>query len=281
MSGETATLLKFGRELLAMSGIADPARDARLLLQEASGLTAEQIIAAADIEDVATVRGRYSELLALRAGGKPVSRIIGRREFHGLQFRVTADVLDPRPETELLVDMAHKDHRTLGTLRFLDIGTGSGAIAVTLLVLLPHARVMASDISSAALEVAQANADSNSVSARFEPVLSDGFAAISGQFDFIVSNPPYISTNEIPELAGEVRSHDPMIALDGGADGLDFYRLILAEAQGYLKDSGRLYLEIGSSQCEAVSDIAKRNRWREIAVHHDLAGLPRMVTMAK
>ncbi len=269
-----------GATQLAGAGVAkiEAARDARLLLQHFAEIDRAGLISREGDLAPAEIIKRYETAIVRRAAGEPVSRIVGERAFYGLTFKVTPDVLDPRPETEVLVErvLAAVDDRQ-ARLRFADIGTGSGAIAVALLVHLPQARCVAVDISRAALEVASTNARVHGVADRLEPHESSFVEGLAGKFDFIVSNPPYIPAGDISELSREVREHDPLAALDGGADGLDAYRALLAGAGALIAADGGLYLEVGAGQAKAVGELAVTGGWRVDDVVADLAGIDRVV----
>jgi release factor glutamine methyltransferase len=225
---------------------------------------------------------RFHGLIARRARGEPVSRIIGRREFRGLDFIISPAVLDPRPETELLVDRVLADVVDPGAaIRFVDIGTGSGAIAITLLRNLPNASGIAADISRDALEIASLNAVEHGVADRLELLHSDLFSGLGGKFDVVISNPPYIRRDDIPLLEKEVRLNDPLAALDGGPDGLDAYRGILDGALGYLLPHGTLYLELGAGQLDPVSALARRCGWAISGSWKDLSGIDRILALRK
>ncbi len=280
MTKTTSAWLLEATQRLQAAGIADSRLDARLLLQHLLGIEHAAMISrdAQQLQD--DIGERYLELIARRAGGEPVSRIIGYRHFHGLKFEVTPDVLDPRPDTELLVERSLLAARQLGNrVRILDVGTGSGAIAIALLHELPNAICHACDISSTALVVAANNARLNSVGERFVPVHSNLFSAIEGVFDLIVSNPPYIETNTISRLERDVRDHDPLLALDGGADGLDFYRNILRSAQNHLAPGGILLLECGAGQAYPIDGLAQRAGWTVRGRWRDLGGVERVIEM--
>jgi release factor glutamine methyltransferase len=271
-------LLAEGRRELARAGVNAPGTDARRLLQHACGLDAATLIAA-ETEAVPEARGeQYRELLAQRAAGMPVSRILGVREFYGLAFEINEATLDPRPETELLVDAALADHAgASGPLHFVDVGTGSGAIAIALLRHLGNARCLAVDISAAALETARRNASRLGVADRFDAVRGDGLEAVGGGHHFIVTNPPYIARSEIARLQREVRLHDPAAALDGGEDGLRVIAAILANTRRCLKLGGRIYLEFGQGQEEQVAELARSGGLTVKAIRSDLAAIPRVL----
>lgn len=277
-----ADLLGRGEAVLAGAAIAQPRLDARLLLQHALGTDHAGLIARLGEGVEEPVAGRFEALIVRRASGEPVSRIRGEREFYGLPFKISPAVLDPRPETELLVDRVLADHGDRkAPWRFADIGTGSGAIALALLANLPAATCVALDISAQALEVALENAANLGLAARFSPLPSDYLSNASGEFHFIVSNPPYIPANEIGGLSREVREHDPLAALSGGGDGLDAYRAILTQAAGHLLPGGRLYLELGAGQSGQVARLARENHWVVCGVYHDLAAIERVMVLQR
>ncbi len=204
----------------------------------------------------------------------PLQHILGCQEFMGLRFKVTKDVLIPRQDTETLVEEVMRGLHD--GFHILDLCTGSGCILLSLLRYSNHCAGTGSDVSEAALKVAEENARALGQKAEF--VRSDLFENISGEYEVIVCNPPYIPTGEIPGLMEEVREHDPRSALDGGEDGLCFYKKIIAQAGDYLTPGGRLYFEIGCSQAEAVSGLMKAAGYREVNVCRDLSGLDRVVS---
>ena len=221
--------------------------------------------------------------VARRLQGEPVSRIKGNREFYGRCFDVDAHTLDPRPDTETLISAAlalvtENDWQDR-PLRLLDLGTGSGCILLTLLAELPLAEGVGADISEGALRRAAENASRLGLADRVQFVASDWFEGVSGQFDLVLSNPPYIASAEIAGLAREVTGFDPLLALDGGLDGLDAYRRIAQNVPSALQDAGQLLVEIGSTQAEAVRDIfrAAGLKVEEDGVRFDLAGRARCV----
>jgi release factor glutamine methyltransferase len=197
--------------------------------------------------------------LERRIAGEPVHRIIGMREFYGLQFRLSPETLEPRPDTEALVELVSPYIEKLieqhGRAMMLDMGTGTGAIVISLLHQFEKLNGIGLDVADGALAMARINAAANGVSARFAALKSDWFSNVSGRFHIIVSNPPYIPSKDIDDLSREVREHDPMAALDGGDDGLDFYRSLASEARGYLYKGGIVAVEIGSGQFDDVSAI--------------------------
>ncbi len=213
-----------------------------------------------------------------RLTGQSVARIIGEREFYGLAFTLNAATLEPRPDTELLVDMAIAALPPGG--RMLDLGTGTGCIPIAVLANRPDATAVAVDLSAEALAAARINAGRHGVAGRLALIEGNWLEPLEGEagFHLIVSNPPYIASSVIPGLSAEVREFDPALALDGGPDGLAPYRIIAAQAPRHLVSPGRLLLEIGYDQGEAVTAILAGAGWQQIAVHKDLAGLDRVVS---
>jgi len=257
---------------LAAAGIPDPARDARLLLAFALGIAPERLTLALPEPLPEAAAEAFAAALARRELRQPVSHITGRRMFWGRAFRVTPEVLDPRPETEVLVDLA------LGGrfVRVLDLGTGSGAILLTLLAERPAATGFGTDLSPGALAVARANAAALGLEPRAGFGLGDWFAPVVGRFDLVVSNPPYIAEAEMADLAPEVR-HEPRLALTPGGDGLDAYRAIAAGVGAHLAPGGRLLLEIGPTQGAAVAGLCAAAGLQAVAVHADLDRRDRVV----
>lgn len=258
---------------LRAAGVPDPARDARVLLAHAARIEASRVtlIAPEDLpEDIAD---RFDHLLSLRAIRVPVSHLIGEREFYGRKFKISAEVLDPRPETETLIEAALAQPFA----RMLDLGVGSGCILVTLLAEQPDATGLGVDLSEAACLQASANAVLHGVDGRADLRRSDWFSAVDGRFDLIVSNPPYIAQAEMDGLSPEVRDHEPVVALTDGADGLSAYRAIAAGLPGALAPGGRVLVEIGPTQAGAVSDLFAQAGLVDLTVIHDLDGRDRVV----
>jgi release factor glutamine methyltransferase len=275
-----AALLAEARASLAASGIDDPNLDARLIVEHFSATTQVDAIGRPDIP-VAEAVDSIRLAIARRAAGEPVHRILGFREFYGLRLNLSSETLEPRPDTETLVDAVLPHLRqlaaTAGACRILDLGTGTGAIALALLAEVPAATAVGADISADALATANRNAKENGLSGRFQTVQSDWFEKISGSFHVIVANPPYIPSEELKTLQDEVRNFDPARALDGGADGLDAYRMIAAQAKVYLKAAGRLAVEIGHTQREAVRRLFEAAGFRIVEARKDLAGRDRVL----
>jgi release factor glutamine methyltransferase len=261
------------------AGIESPELDARVLIGHALGLdhagliAAAQLLSTADAEHIAGFARR-------RLAGEPVARITGMREFWGLPFIVTPDVLVPRPETETVVETALAligPDRTAAA-RILDIATGSGAILLALLSELPNARGAGTDIDQKALRVARRNATQLGLADRAEFVASNYGSALSGRFDLAVSNPPYIATSDIATLDREVRDYDPRLALDGGPDGLSAYRAIAADAVRLLAPRGTLVLEIGQGQANDVVQLLTDAELVPVGEpRRDLAGIARVL----
>jgi len=258
---------------LRAAGVTDPARDARVLLAHAARIEAARVtlIAPEDLEP--EIEERYDQLISLRAVRVPVSHLLGERDFYGRRFKISAEVLDPRPETETLIEIALAQPFA----RVLDLGTGSGAILVTLLAENPSATGLGVDLSEAACLQASANAVMHRVQSRAEILQSDWFGRVSGQFDLIVSNPPYIAADEMAGLSDEVREHEPEMALTDGADGLSAYRAIAKGAPRYLVPGGRLLVEIGPTQGAAVTEILADAGFSSISVLPDLDRRDRVV----
>jgi release factor glutamine methyltransferase len=258
---------------LRAAGVADPARDARLLLAHAARVDAARVTLIAPEDLSPEIADRYERLIALRAIRVPVSHLVGERSFYGRRFRISREVLDPRPETETLIEAALAEPFS----RLLDLGTGSGCILVTLLAERVASTGLGVDISEAALLQASANAVLHKVEARADFRRSDWFSAIGGRFDLIVSNPPYIARAELPGLAEEVRQHEPLAALTDGGDGLGAYRRIADGVGAHLAPGGRLLVEIGPTQAAAVMALLASVGLTGIRVVRDLDGRDRVI----
>ena len=220
----------------------------------------------------------YRELIKRRLGGEPVAYLVGKKEFRSLTLNVDARVLVPRPDTEATVELALECVATIEAPRIVDVGTGSGAIALALKQALPAATVLATDRSAEAAEVARGNAVKLGLS--IEVVLGDLLATVDGPFDLIVSNPPYIPSHEIALLAPEVR-REPRLALDGGADGLDLIRRLITEAAPKLSAGGRLVLEIGDGQAPSVTAVLIAAGYWDVTAKKDLGGIDRALSARK
>lgn len=276
-----AELLAAGRSRLAAAGVETAHLDCRLLAGHILGLSREAMLRDSASTVTPEAAGRFEALLSRRIAGEPVSRILGWREFWGLDFEVSGDVLDPRADTEILVgavlECVGRDFA--GTI--LDLGTGSGCIPVALLSELGQARAVAVDIDEDALACARRNAERNGVADRIAFHPGDWLAGIGGQFDIVTSNPPYIRSGDIQDLETDVRDYDPWIALDGGADGLGAYRSIIDGLERVLDPQGAVFLEIGSDQAEQVSELLKTAGFKEIRILADLSGRDRCLAALK
>jgi release factor glutamine methyltransferase len=259
-------------------GIDSPELDARVLIGHALGLDHAALAAHADQPLSAEQQSAIAALARRRLAHEPVARITGTKEFWSLPLRVTGATLVPRPETETIVTAALRALDRRGprsrAWRIADIGTGSGAIVLALLSELPNAFAVGTDISAAALAVARDNTDRLHVS-RAAYVVCDMASALSGPFDLIISNPPYIATTDLDQLAPEVRLFDPRVALDGGADGLHWYRALAATAAPLLARDGILVVELGKDQAEPVAALMAAAGLAPIAPQPDLNGVPR------
>jgi release factor glutamine methyltransferase len=286
-SGEAATVadaLGAVADRLRAAGVSEPRRDARLLVAHALQVAPEWCLTYPETQLSGGELAAIDALAARRARREPVARILGAREFWGRTFKVTPAVLDPRPDSETLIEAALAIAAQEGwrerPIRILDIGTGSGALLLTLLCELPLATGLGTDICSDALAVARSNAHLMGVIKRAEWAQASLLSNVSGRFNLVVSNPPYIATDDIKRLEPEVRDHDPSLALDGGLDGLDAYRGIAVRV-GRIAPGGWLLLEIGAGQEEQVVStlVAAGVVLRRSAVqrHEDLAGKTRVL----
>jgi release factor glutamine methyltransferase len=256
--------------------------DARLLLGHALDLDLTGLITAAQRRLTAEESIRFETCVVRRLAGEPVARILGEKEFWGLPLQLSAATLVPRPDTETVVELALELLRAGGDLarplRIADLGTGSGAILLALLSELPAAQGFGTDISQDALRTAAANAARTGLSARATFVACDYAGGLSGAFDLIVSNPPYIRSGDIAGLAAEVRNHDPLAALDGGPDGLDAYRALIPQAAGLLAPGGALVVEAGAGQSGQIQALmTEAGLTSGSAPRADLGGIPRAV----
>lgn len=272
--------LIWGRDCLSNSSTA--ALDARLLLQYCLCQDAPFVLAHPDHLLEPDLWSTYQALMGRRSHGEPVSKIMGMKEFWGRPFRVSPDVLDPRPDSELLIEvtMTHfKETSQKAPLTILELGVGSGCLLLTLLCEFPNAVGVGVDISVDALAIARQNAHSLGVEDRTRFIQSDLFENVTGQYDCLISNPPYIPTEEIPLLPRDVREFDPKLALDGGKLGLDFYQKIACSYEIYLSSKGILVLEVGQGQAEAVRSFFKKMNHPSgnVKIYKDLNGIERCI----
>lgn len=259
------------------AGIEDGSRDARVLLAHALGIGHDRLTLKLQDEMSDPQLALYEAALVARIARQPVAQITGRRLFWGQSFRVTRDTLDPRPETETLVAEALR----APFLKLLDLGTGTGCILLSCLKGMPLARGLGTDISDPALQVAMGNTRDLGLEARARFRKSDWFASVTGTFDLIVSNPPYIAASEMPLLAPEVRDWEPDLALTPGGDGLASYRAIALGAGARLMPGGRILVEIGPTQGSAVAAMFRAAGLAEIRVLPDMDGRDRVVAAVK
>lgn len=276
MTRTLGELVQQGRRAFAEAGLPDAAVDARILVLGLLGLETKDLLLAAEqiVRDDDDQRVQHA--FARRVAREPVHRILGWREFYGLPFKLSRDTLEPRPDTEVLVDailpVAKEIIARKGEGRIIDLGTGTGAIALAILHEVPQLRGVGADISRGALETARENADLLGIGDRFETARSDWFSKVHGRFDIIVSNPPYIKTSVIEALEPEVRNYDPMAALDGGPDGLLPYRAIARDAENFLEAGGMIAVEIGFDQKDEVIALFEARGYTVKRAVSDLGG---------
>jgi len=263
---------------LAVAGVDEPRRQARRLLAAAIELSAAELFAHPETALTAAQEARVAQMLSRMIAREPLSRNIGKREFWGLEFVLSADTLDPRPESESVVEtvLARLPDRTLA-YRFLDLGNGTGCLLLALLSEFPRAIGVGIDVAAGAARAARQNARRLGLGERAHFAVGDWAAAIAGRFDAVVANPPYIATPAIPGLMPEVRDYDPHRALDGGADGLAAYRRIAADVPRLLLPGGLFAAEIGAGQADCVAVILARNGLAVDGFAADLAGIIRCV----
>lgn len=272
-----ADALILARQILTKNLVGNPNLDSLILLSRAASFTKEKIIFNPDLELEPKTEKLFFDFISRRSKREPVSHIISNREFFGKDFFVSADVLDPRPDSETLIESVleifpDKNQK----LKILDIGSGSGCLSITLLLQYINSDATALDISKKALAICEKNSKTHKINDRLTLILSDLFDAVEPQkFDLIISNPPYIPSSQIESLQDEVRLFEPRIALDGGNDGLDFYRKIAASAKDFLKRNGYVAVEIGYDQKNEVLNIFSAEKFTLHSSKKDLAGIER------
>jgi release factor glutamine methyltransferase len=279
-----AEALTTAAQVLNNAGVPEARREAGSLLSFILGKDRTFLISHAEDQLGDDSFRRFREGVERRASGEPLQYITGVQDFFGREFRVTPDVLIPRPETELLVEAAIGLVAEASEPFICDVGTGSGCIAVTLLCELRKARAVAVDKSSSALEIAKLNARNHAVLERIDFAISDCFSALDPgeyQFDMVVSNPPYVSEAMMAGLQREVRDHEPLVALSPGPDGLRVIRRLILEAPAFLKDEGYLIMEIGFDQGEAVQQLIADDVWRLLEIRPDLQDIPRILILQR
>jgi len=277
-------VLKWTSRYFQGKGISNPRTDAEVLLAHALGVERIDLYLRYDQPLTADERAVYREFVRRRASGEPVQYITGHREFWSLDFEVTPDVLIPRPETEVLVEIAIKYLKERRFRRVVDIGTGAGVIAVALAHEIDGISVLATDISSSAINVARRNAVKHGVADRIRFIVMNLFESLlpDVKFDVIVSNPPYVSSEEYRKLDREIKNFEPPIALLGGADGLDVVRRLIVQGMSHLTTGGFLFIEIGYGQAEAVRDfVSGLGQEVSINIFDDYAHIPRVVCIEK
>ena len=267
-------LLIASQAKLRECGISDPIRDARLLLADCLELRTQNLNLLNDSYISEIKISKFWRMVKERCKRKPVSKILGYRSFWGRDFEINENVLDPRGDTETLIELI----LDCKFENMLELGTGSGAIAITVLAERPEVTCVATDISEYALKTASTNSKRHGVESRLKLLHSNWFEKISGSFDVIVSNPPYISSEEYAQLSAEVVKYDPKISLTLGGDGLEAYREILSRALEKLNKNGHIFLEIGYTQANAVGHLFREAGFQQIKVHKDLGSRDRVIS---
>ena len=267
-------LLIASQAKLRECGINDPIRDARLLLADCLELRTQNLNLLNDSYISEIKISKFRRMVKERCKRKPVSKILGYRSFWGRDFEINENVLDPRGDTETLIELI----LDCKFENMLELGTGSGAIAITVLAERPEVTCVATDISEYALKTASTNSKRHGVESRLKLLHSNWFEKISGSFDVIVSNPPYISSEEYAQLSAEVVKYDPKISLTLGGDGLEAYREILSRALEKLSKNGHIFLEIGYTQANAVGHLFREAGFQQIKVHKDLGSRDRVIS---
>lgn len=279
-----ADAIREGAEIFHDAGLVEARREAGGLLQHVIGRDRTFVLAHPEQQLTDGQLQTFQELLKRRAAGEPLQYLTAQQSFFGLDFEVAPGVLIPRPETELLVEVALEMIQGTPAPSICDVGTGSGCIAITLLHQRTDAHVVAIDISPAAIEIAKRNAIRHQVDDRLTFVRGNCFSLLSPAeffFDLIVSNPPYLAENDFPGLQREVKDHEPREALAGGPDGLDVVRRLLSESDAFLKPGGHLLIEIGFNQASTVQSLLEKQEWLVKGIRPDLQGIPRVVVLQK
>jgi release factor glutamine methyltransferase len=269
------------RTAFRSAGLESADLDARLLTAKLAGVEPHQVATGGDAPLMEDVKGRIAKALNDRLDGMPVHRILGSRDFYGLTIGLSPATLEPRPDTEILIDtvlpLVRETVAAKGACSIVDLGIGTGAIGLALVAACPDAHCLGVDVSAEAVATALRNAETLGLSARYTAIEGDWFSGIETRFDLIVSNPPYIPTADLASLAREVIDHDPLLALDGGSDGLDAYRAIASQAGSRLEEGGYLALEIGIGQRQSVAALFVAHGFAEAGVFRDLGGVDRVL----
>jgi release factor glutamine methyltransferase len=276
--GEAWLLL---RTAFRSEGLETADLDARLLTAKIAGVEPHQLATGGDAPLADDVRDRLALALQNRLEGMPVHRILGSREFYGLSLGLSPATLEPRPDTETLIDavlpLVRERVAAKGSCSIVDLGIGTGAIGLALLAACPEARCLGVDASAGAVATALENARALGLGDRYQAIQGDWLSGIDSRFELIVSNPPYIPTGDLPSLSREVTAYDPVLALDGGADGLDAYRAIASQAGGRLEAGGYVALEIGIGQRDMVTALMLQAGFEAAGVFCDLGGVERVL----
>ena len=263
---------------LATAGFDEPRRRARRLVSAALDLSTTELLSGSERELAGDDAARIRALLARMLEGEPLSRIFGRREFWGLSFALSTDTLDPRPESETVIEaVLRRISGRSAPLRFLDLGTGTGCLLLALLAEFPAATGVGVDIAAGAVAIARGNAAALGMAGRVRFLVGDWGTALSGRFAAIVANPPYIPSRALPRLPREVGDYDPRRALDGGADGLAAYRAIAPGVAALLAPEGIFVAEVGADQAEAAAAVLRAGSLVIVGVERDLAGIARCI----
>ena len=267
------------KAIMLLENSSTPMLDARVLLGEALALPLERLLLSYDLELNADDERIFFAFVKRRQEFEPIAYIIGAKEFYGREFIVNKDVLIPRPDTELLIEVMTKLTSAQDSVEILELGSGSGAICVSLALEIVTAQITAIEVSKAALDIAQQNVKKHGVSSQIDFILSDWYKELGDtKYDYIVSNPPYIDKSEQPYMANETLMYEPELALYADYNGLSAYQIIIESAYKYLKVSGMLVLEIGYSQKDSILNLLDKNNFYDIQTHKDLAQHDRVIT---
>ena len=252
--------------------------DARIVLREVLNLDEKEFILQPKIQVSSGNLGKIQKIVERRLKGEPISKIFGRRDFYSSTFLISTEVLDPRPESELIVDIANNFILDKKFKNVLDLGTGSGCILLSILKENKKINGIGTDISFDAINIAKQNSSNLNLDERALFIVSNWFDSIDGSYDLIVSNPPYISSAEITNLSSNVKNYDPLVSLDGGSDGLACYKQIADDVNRIIRKNGRLILEIGYNQADDVIKIFESNEFYLLKKYNDISGLDRILT---
>ena len=277
--GTVRDVMRKARDMLAAQGIDEPEPNARALMMHVTGLGPVQMMTEGTSVLTDGQQALFDSMMQRRLGGEPVGRILGERDFWGMTFKLSPGTLEPRPDSEIVVEeaLALAARQPRPPRDILDLGTGTGCLLIALLSELRLASGVGVDLSLDAIETARGNADRNNVAGRCKIIQGSWGQGLGQRFDLIVSNPPYIATDEIGTLQREVREHDPVLALDGGRDGLEPYRMIIPDLARLLEPGGFAVLEIGAGQEEPIRMLAGQHGFGGISIRRDLGGHVRAI----